>query len=180
MKKIKYSITTFIEELKQIIRLQGSNLSSSISQNEKEKEGFVTVQHDLDILTKMHERQPHIIAKYDDKVVGYALSMVKDFKNDIEVLKPMFVKIDTLLNKERSYIVMGQICIDKEYRKQGIFRGLYHKMRSELNNQYDFLITEVASSNNRSLQAHYAIGFKDILVYESDKTTWHLLQWDWR
>ncbi len=180
MIKIKYKVTTFVEELQQIINLQYNNLPSSISQTEKEKEGFVTVQHDIDILTKMHEQQPHIIAKHDNKVVGYALSMVQSFKNDIEVLQPMFAKIDTLLHGGISYIVMGQICIDKTYRKQGIFKGLYHKMRSELSDQYDCLITEVASNNHRSLQAHYAIGFKDLLVYKSCEITWHIVQWDWK
>lgn len=180
MKNITYTTTTSIDELQQILKLQQSNLPASISNNEKEKEGFVTVQHDLEILKKMHHLEPHIIAKDDNNVIGYALSMVRSFKEDIDVLKPMFVKIDHLLNADTSYIVMGQVCIDKEYRKQGIFRGLYHKMQEELNNKYDVLITEVAANNTRSLNAHYAIGFTDLLVYEADGVTWHLVQWHWK
>ncbi|GAA4275310.1 GNAT family N-acetyltransferase [Aquimarina mytili] len=180
MKKIDYTIATTLKELEQIIQLQKNNLSSSISKNEKQKEGFVTVQHDLEILKKMNDKQPHIIAKHGNAVTGYALCMVKDFKNEIEVLKPMFTKIDTQINPKKSYVVMGQICIDKEYRKQGIFRGLYYKMRDELKLKYDLLITEVAANNNRSLQAHYAVGFKDLLVYDADKVTWHIVKWDWK
>ncbi len=181
MKKINYTIVSTIEELRQIIQLQRTNLPSSISMTEKQKEGFVTVQHDLDVLERMNDVQPHIIAKDGNNVVGYALSMVKDFKDDIEVLKPMFDKIDTQIDHKVSYIVMGQICIDKAYRKQGIFRGLYYKMRDELKSKYDLLITEVAANNNRSLQAHYTVGFTDLLVYDSDGvTTWHIMQWDWK
>ncbi len=180
MKNIRYTVTSSTDELKQILQLQQSNLSSSISKNEKEKEGFLTVKHDLDILKKMHDQEPHIIAKDANTVVGYTLSMVQGFKNDIDVLKSMFAKIDDQLNEQTSFIVMGQVCVDKEYRKQGIFRGLYHKMRDELNNKYDLLITEVAAHNTRSLHAHYAIGFTDFLIYDSDGVTWHLIQWDWK
>ncbi len=180
MKNITYTTTSSINELQQILKLQQSNLPASISKTEKENEGFVTVQHDLEILKKMHQLEPHIIAKDHDNVIGYALSMVRSFKEHIDVLKPMFVKIDNLLNTDTSYIVMGQVCIDKEYRKQGVFRGLYRKMQEELNNKYDVLITEVAANNTRSLNAHYAIGFTDLLVYEADRVTWHLVQWHWK
>ncbi|MCK8524229.1 GNAT family N-acetyltransferase [Aquimarina sp. D1M17] len=180
MKNIRYTTTSSKRELEQILQLQKNNLSSSISKEDKEKEGFVTVEHDLELLTKMHTKEPHIIAKDDDKVVGYALSMVREFKEDIEVLEPMFSKIDTQLRNLNTYIVMGQVCIDKNYRKQGIFRGLYNKMKDELNHKYDVLITEVAANNIRSLNAHYAIGFSDLLIYNDNGITWHLVQWDWK
>lgn len=180
MKNLIYTLTTCDEELEQIIKLQQNNLPSSISKKEKEAEGFVTVQHDISILKKMNSKQPHIIAKDKDKVVGYALSMLKDFKEDVEILKPMFAMIDNHLDPSTSYIVMGQICIDKAYRKQGIFRGLYHAMRNELQKKYDFLITEVASNNIRSLQAHQAVGFTTLITYESDNIQWHLIYWDWK
>ena len=176
---ISYTITSSTEELKQIIVLQQHNLPTSISQEEKKKEGFVTVQHDLSILQKMNDKQPHIIAKDRDKVVGYALCMHRDFKDEIEILRPMFAQIEKYVNPSESYITMGQICVDKAYRKQGIFRGLYHKMQDELNGKYNVLITEVAANNTRSLHAHYAVGFTDLLVYESDGVKWHLIHWNW-
>ncbi len=180
MKNITYTIANSVEELHQIIALQRNNLVTSVSQEEREKEGFVTVEHNITILKKMNDLQPHIIARDGDRVVGYALSMVKEFRNEIEILKPMFSKIDTSLDSTNSYITMGQICIDKAYRKQGMFRGLYYKMRDELMNTYDLLITEVAANNLRSLQAHHAVGFETLLVYESNGIEWNLIQWDWK
>ncbi|GAA0713095.1 hypothetical protein GCM10009430_04350 [Aquimarina litoralis] len=176
---IIYTIASKDEELHQILALQQSNLSESISSNEKQKEGFVTVKHNFDILKKMNTQQPHIIAKHNDKIVGYALCMTKDFGNDIEVLKPMFAKIDTLIEPRINYIVMGQVCVDKTYRRQGILRGLYQKMKSSLQEKYSLLITEVASNNKRSLEAHSAIGFKDLIVYQADTIEWHIISWDW-
>ncbi|AXT62139.1 GNAT family N-acetyltransferase [Aquimarina sp. AD10] len=177
---INFTIATSEEELQQIITLQRKNLTASISTNEKQKEGFVTVQHDIEVLKKMNDTQAHIIAKSGDTVVGYALSMVKEFQDEIEILKPMFAKIDEILNPTTTYITMGQICIDKAYRKQGLFRGLYQTMKKELSKKYELLITEVAASNTRSLQAHYAVGFSDLLVYTSNDVIWHIVQWDWQ
>lgn len=176
---ITYTIASKDEELHQILALQQSNLSESISSNEKQKEGFVTVKHNFDILKKMNTRQQHIIAKHDDKVVGYTLCMTIDFGNDIEILQPMFAKIDTLIEPKTNYIVMGQVCVDKAYRRQGIFRGLYQKMKSSLQEKYSLLITEVASNNQRSLEAHRAIGFKDVIIYQADTIEWHIVSWDW-
>jgi len=177
---ITYSIASTLDELQQILALQQKNIIPSISKEEKETEGFVTVEHDLEILKKMNDLEPHIIAKDQDKVVGYALSMVQACKNDIEVLKPMFERIDALPDTNPSYMVMGQVCIAKAYRKKGIFKALYHTMKSRFSSKYDVLITEVAQNNTRSLQAHYAVGFTDMLVYNTEQTTWHIVQWDWR
>ncbi|WP_378186236.1 GNAT family N-acetyltransferase [Aquimarina sp. W85] len=180
MKNIIYTTVTLVEELHQIIKLQQENLPIAVTAEEKEKEGFVTVQHTISILKKMNDQEPHIIAKDQNSVVGYALCMTQKFKNDIEILKSMFIEIDKHLNSDISYIIMGQICIDKAYRKQGVFRGLYAKMREELNEKYDLLITEVAADNIRSLKAHDALGFETLTTYKSNGIKWHLIKWDWR
>jgi predicted GNAT superfamily acetyltransferase len=176
---IDYKRATTDEELLQILKLQQLNFSSSISEEEKEKEGFVTVQHDFNILKSMNEKCQHIIAIHENKVVGYALSMVREFQEKVEVLKPMFVEIEKHIENQSSYLVMGQICVDKEFRKKGVFRGMYAFMRQELHQLYDFLITEIDSSNKRSIDAHYAIGFKQLHTYNSDHQDWEIVVWDW-
>ena len=168
------------EELLQILTLQQSNFPSSISNEEKTKEGFVTVQHDFKILKSMNDKCQHIIATYDNEVIGYALSMVKEFQENIEVLKPMFVEIEKHKKNQSSYLVMGQICVDKEFRKKGVFRGMYTFMRRELRQQYDTLITEIDSRNKRSIDAHYAIGFKQLQMYNADNQDWEIVSWDWK
>jgi predicted GNAT family N-acyltransferase len=176
---ITYKRAKIDEELQQILKLQQSNFSSSISEEEKTKEGFVTVQHDFDILKSMNEKCQHIIAIHDHKVIGYALSMVKELQEKIEVLKPMFQEIEKHIESQSSYLVMGQICVDKEFRKKGVFRGMYAFMRQELHQQYDLLITEIDSSNKRSIDAHYAVGFKQLHTYYANNQDWEIVVWDW-
>ena len=164
-------------ELEQILALQKRNLRENLDLEEKEVEGFVTISHDLEILRKMNATCPHILAKSGNKVVGYALCMHPKHSNDIPLLKPMFKKTDHALKEEFKYMAMGQICIDKAFRRRGIFTGLYKYMQDELKAEYDLIITEVDSDNKRSLGAHYKVGFTDLIVYQSDSRTWHLIQW---
>lgn len=179
MKRIFYKRASTLDELEQIRTLQLQNSSQNISAEEKLQEGFVTVQHSVALLEQMNYACAHIIAKDNDIVVGFALVMLSSFRNKIEVLIPMFERIDELVPKDKTYVVMGQICVDKNYRKQGIFRGLYHFYKEELHHEFDFLITEVAAINIRSMHAHDAIGFKIIDTYNEDGIEWNIILWDW-
>lgn len=166
-------------ELYEILQLQKQNLSQHISPLEQENEGFVTVHHTFDILHKMNEVCNHCIAKVDDKVIGYALCMDPLFKDEIAILTPMFQQIDdSLIDRDphlTNYIVMGQICIDKAYRKKGVFRGLYNFMKEELKSEYSCIITEVDAKNSRSSKAHKAIGFELLKTYVMDAVLWELV-----
>ncbi|WKL45545.1 GNAT family N-acetyltransferase [Flavobacterium sp. ZE23DGlu08] len=179
MKPILYKRASTLNELEQIRALQLQNSSQNISSEEKLQEGFVTVQHSVALLEQMNSACAHIIAKDNDAVVGFALVMLSGFRNEIKALIPMFERIDELVPKDKTYVVMGQICVDKSHRKQGIFRGLYHFYREELQHQFDYLITEVAAINLRSMQAHEAIGFKIIDTYNEDGIVWNIILWDW-
>jgi GNAT superfamily N-acetyltransferase len=179
MKPILYKRASTLDELEQIRTLQLQNSSENISSEEKLQEGFVTVQHSVALLEQMNSACAHIIAKDNDIVVGFALVMLSAFRNEIKVLIPMFERIDELVPKDKTYVVMGQICVDKNYRKQGIFRGLYHFYKEELQHQFDYLITEVAAINLRSMQAHEAVGFKIIDTYQEDGIVWNIMLWDW-
>ena len=171
------------EELQQILSLQKINLRNVQSKPEEETEGFVTVCHTMELLRKMNEKEPHIIIKSGDKVVAYALCMVPEFRNDIPELKAMFALLDEIVDKsgenQSNYLVMGQICIDKEYRGLGLFRKLYAYYFERFKNKYDCILTEVASRNTRSLNAHLNTGFKEIYRYtEPGIEDWVVLKKD--
>lgn len=173
--RIITTICSSENELLQILNLQQRNRPSTLSSEEKIEEGFVTVSHSLEMLTKMNSVYPHIIAKEGDTVVGYALCMHPSFRNDIEILKPMFTEIDTLVEEPESYMIMGQICIDRAYRKMGIFRKLYQAMKAHIQPQFKVIITEVDIKNTRSLNAHYGVGFIDLKTYNSGGQEWKLI-----
>lgn len=172
---VVYKRASDAEELDQILKLQLQNLSTRLSPAERQKEGFVTIEHTFELLDRMNAVCPHVIAKDEDKVVGYALCMHPKFADEINILKPMFNKIKATLADSISYIVMGQICIAREYRNKGVFRKLYETMKQAVQPEFDCIITEVDAKNTRSLSAHYAIGFNDLKTYSSGRQQWHLI-----
>ena len=172
---VVYKQADTLKELEQILDLQQRNLPKNISQEESTKEGFVTVEHTMDVLQAMNEVCGHIIAVDESQVVGYALCMHPKFAEDIEVLRPMFHEIDKALKGKVNYIAMGQICVAKTHRGQGIFRKLYHTMKEKLPKGFDTIITEVDGKNPRSLAAHAAIGFKTLAIYHSGGKEWHVI-----
>lgn len=175
---IQYTRVTTIDELEQILALQKNNAIDAIPSIEKRNEGFVSVSHTYDILKQMNDACPHIIAKDGGLVVGYALVMLKEFRDEISILSRMFETAAELLG-DKNYLAMGQICISKEYRKQGIFRGMYSFYKEQLQNEYDCLLTEVATENSRSLNAHLSVGFEVLKKQKTDAISWELLCWFW-
>ncbi len=162
-------------ELIQILELQQKNLNAVLEESERKQEGFVTVSHNLDLLREMNNACPHIIALANDEVIGYALCMHPKLAHTLDVLKPMFHEIKKTLPKIENYLVMGQICIAKNYRQQGVFRKLYETMQISIAPNYTSIVTEVDRKNTRSLNAHYAIGFKHLKSYPSAGHQWELI-----
>ena len=170
-----YKQADSLKELEQILELQQRNLPKTISEDESAKEGFVTVEHTLNLLKSMNDVCGHIIAVDDGQVVGYALCMHPQFANDIEVLRPMFQEIDKTIKGQVNYMAMGQICVAKSHRGQGIFRKLYQTMQEKLPEGFDTIITEVDGKNKRSLAAHTAIGFQELKRYYALDKEWVII-----
>ena len=184
MEEIIFKRADTSEELMQILNLQRFNIKQSLSKDAIKKEGFVTVSHSFEVLKRMNDASPHILAKADDKVIAYALCMLNSFRNDVPILAPMFNHMDTIMESKGllslNYLIMGQICIDKTYRKQGLFKRLYHYFKTELQSQFDAVITEVSIKNTRSLEAHKAVGFQVLDQHTVDGQDWELIIWRWK
>ena len=183
---ITYTTANTQSDLEGILTLQKANLAQGLTMEEIQSQGFVTVNHTSDLLKKLNDYEKHVIAKYNEKVIGYLLAMTQKSKLDIPILFPMFSVFETIFFKgkkitDHNYLVVGQVCIDKEYRGQGILDHCYAAYKEYYSNKYDFAITEIANTNLRSLNAHKRIGFKEIHSYIGpDKTEWIVVVWDWK
>ena len=177
--------TSGISDLLQILELQKKNLAPNLSREETLSQGFVTVNHSLEMLEIMHRLAPSIIIKDNGKVVAYALTMLCECSTLVPELKSMFYGFDSLRwngkpVNEYDYYVMGQICIDKAYRGQGLFEMLYFKHKEVYQSQFDFIITEVATRNTRSMKAHKRIGFETVHTHTDELDEWEVIVWDWQ
>jgi hypothetical protein len=175
---------THVEELKELLALQQKFLRGTTSADEENEQGFLTVPHTLNLLEQMHSLQPSVIVKHNNAVAGYALVMKQECRGIIPVLVPMFENLDRIVYnnqplKNYSYYVMGQVCVDKPFRSQGVFDMLYQKHKELFREEFDFVVTEISTRNHRSLNAHKRFGFKTIGTFKDETDEWEIVLWDW-
>jgi GNAT superfamily N-acetyltransferase len=172
-------------DLQDILALQGQNLRDRVSPEEATREGFVTVSHTLDVLERMHALAPSVIARQGDALAGYALMMPLEAREAVPALAPMFTQFDALTWQGRAlsasrYYVMGQVCVAQAFRGQGVFDALYRGHRDAYAPRYDFMLTEIATRNTRSMRAHARVGFQVLHTYRDALDEWAVVLWDWR
>ena len=172
------------DELEQIYLLNQLNLKQNVSAAEREQEGFVSWLYSIDLLEEMHQLAPSIIVKDGAKVVGYALTTLAEARAFHPDLEEMFHNLEEVRYKERSlfsyqFYCMGQICVAKDYRGQGLVNSLYQKHKELYSAQYDFLLTEISIRNPRSQKAHEKVGFRTIHTHRDSMDEWNVVVWEW-
>ena len=185
MRSLVYTTSKSDKDLLGILELQRKNHPANLLAEEISTQGFVTVIHSLENLRNLNVIQPHIICKNNGKVIAYLLAMTAKSKNEIPVLIPMFKIFERLIFKEKpiseyNYVVVGQVCVDKNYRGMGILDKCYLEYKFHLKDKYDFAITEISSRNLRSIKAHKRIGFSEIYKYASqNQEEWSVVILEW-
>jgi len=181
---LKASIVTTQNELSQIYHLNQRNLKQNLNEETRKHEGFVTWLYSMELLEKMHQLSPSIIIKDADYLAAYALTTLKEAKTFHPDLELMFCNLETVWYKNKplsdyKFYCMGQICVDEKFRGLGLVLMLYVKHKEVYSNQYDFILTEISTSNTRSLKAHEKIGFKTIHTYKDSVDEWKVVVWEW-
>jgi hypothetical protein len=178
-----YTIGTLRDdEIEALLDLQRANLKQNLDAQTIDSQGFVSFTYDIPTMQRMIAAAPTIIARADDgTIVGYALSATLDFSATNELLAPLATfsqKISPLSN--RQFYLCGQVCVREGWRGLGVFDALYEGHRRVLGSSYDCIVTEIADENQRSLNAHYRVGFKTIHRYTEGVIDWHVVAWDFK
>ncbi len=182
---LHFKPATTIIELEGILSLQAANLERNITIKTLESQGFVTVNHDFELLQRMNNLEAHIIGKDAEIVGAYCLAMVRAMRNEVPVLVPMFEMIDQQYYqgqavKEMNYIVVGQVCVGEAYRAMGNFDALYTAYKAFLSPRYECCITEIATRNQRSIRAHQRVGFELLHRFVAPNgEEWDIVIWKW-
>jgi hypothetical protein len=173
------------EELADILTLHLQNLKKNLSDEEKEKEGYVTAEYDMALLRELHEIKPSVIAKDGSKVVGYIIVATKNFYGKHALLDDLYDTVDKIEYKNvplgsSQYALCGQICVDKSYRGLGLTQKMYDFYRQGLKNEFQYCATSVALANPRSLKAHLNSGFEVIKTHGYENKGYHVILLDLR
>ncbi|MDE3144232.1 MAG: GNAT family N-acetyltransferase [Bacteroidota bacterium] len=171
-------------ELEGIKKLQSENLNTNISAEEAASQGFLSAVYSVEFLKIMHDASPSVIAVDEDVVVGYALVSTKEIRHHHDLLADLFNAIDKINYqgvslKEANYVVVGQLCVAKNYRGRGLVQQMYQHFRDCLQNEFDYCLTDVAKANPRSLKAHLTTGFEIINTLTYGGISWDVVMWDW-
>lgn len=169
-----------IRDIAAMKALQMAGLRTNISAEEATGEGFLTAIYSIELLTKMHELAPAIIAKVQDTIVGFILVAPPPLREYTEVLGTMFDAIDQHLTNGETYIGVGQLCVGKGYRGKGIATQMYQFFQKEYSPFYECLVCDVHQENVPSLRAHKKVGFERLSTVSFQASPWELLVWRWR
>lgn len=177
---VQIKLLSIDDEILQIKQLQEKNLRQHLREEEAASQGFLTASYPFEYLKEMNAVFPSVIATDDARVVGYALITTQASRNGHDLIQDLFNNIDRCryhgeILKHARYVVVGQLCVDKEYRGQNLVKRMYDYFASVVRDQYDFMITDVDCDNHRSLKAHAKAGFQviDSLVYGGK--TWDIV-----
>src|ERR1017187_4246890 len=145
----KIKLVTEFSELKGIKTLQDENLKRNLPDLEAEVQGFVTAEYSVEFLQALHEESPSVIAKDGGLVVGYALVTTKSIRHQHELLSDLFDSIDKIVYNNQSlkyanYVVVGQLCVAKNYRGRGLVQQMYKHFKISLSEKFDYCLTDIA------------------------------------
>ena len=173
-----------VSELEGILALQRRNLKRCLSESEADEQGFLIAEYNLAYLQQMQAQRPSVVAVDDGRVVGYALVVTQEVRKGLPFISDLFDEIDRIsyrggLLAGTDYVVVGQLCVDKGYRGQGLVDRLYGCFRASLERHYRCGVTDIARANRRSLKAHQKVGFEVIHAIEYEGRTWDVVLWDW-
>ena len=183
---IEFTTVSTPREVDQILALQAENHRDRVDAATALRDGFTSVRHDPGVLQAMNREFPAAIAKSGDELAGYCLMMPQGFREQVPILQPMFALLDGLqwrgepLAGNPRWFVMGQVCVARDFRGQGVFDGLYDQLRRSYAPRFDFVVTEISQRNARSMRAHRRVGFETMHVYPDGDETWEVVAWDWR
>jgi GNAT superfamily N-acetyltransferase len=176
-------LATSDDHLQGILDLQRRNHVHAIPADVQSREGFVFVEHTLPLLARMRAASPQAIALHDGRVVGYCLSLLPSLRDAVPVLAPMFEQFGRCTWRgrplaEHGYVVGGQVCVDRDFRGQGLLAGLYDQLRLALASTCELCVTEIATRNVVSVRSHERMGFEPIAHYDDGREAWVIVAWD--
>ncbi|KAJ3346298.1 hypothetical protein HDU91_007083 [Kappamyces sp. JEL0680] len=146
-------------------------------------------EYSVEFLAQMHQATPAVVAVDGlGCVVGYALAVDQSLALGHSLLSELCRTIqDQVVHSTdpSSFVMVGQLCIAREWRGKGLVSQLYQHFRHIYAPAFQRCITDLSEWNLRSLRAHEKVGFTVVHSFSgADATTsgqtWHIICWDWR
>ncbi len=170
------------DDFEQMVLLQNKNLVSVLNSSEK-ADGFLSGAFSAEEFKAMDEDLCVLICSDNKHMCGYlCVSSIESNKNVPLVVAMVkcfpHIKYQEKLLKDYNIAIAGPVCIDKEYRGQGILLNLYNTLPQFLVKEHpelDLYAVLISASNQRSVNAHKKLGMKIVGEYEYENNIYLIL-----
>ena len=161
-----------------ILSLQEKNLYSKLNEDER-KNGFVTTPFTVSQMEEILEQNGLFVALNEqNNIVAYVFAGSWKYFEQWEIFNFMVSRFPQLsfqgqaITTENSF-QYGPICIDKNYRGQGIINLIFEEMRLELLKKYPISVTFINKVNVISEKAHTKkLGWEIIDEFQFNNNTY--------
>ena len=159
------------DDYRDILLLNEANFRGNLSDADR-GDGFLSAIFTAKQIAAMAEELGIMVATVEDKVAGFLCAFRNDFDHGSPVVATMIASYERMqfegkpLSAYRSY-AYGPVCIDKPYRRKGLFRGLYEAQRRDLTGLFEIGVALVSRDNLHSLHAHvFGLGMTEVGDFE--------------
>ncbi|MCZ8227711.1 GNAT family N-acetyltransferase [Flavobacterium sp.] len=154
---IKITIATE-KDIPGIVALHQTNLVVNLTEVEKQG-GFVTTALTVAQIQTVIQQQGVFIAKDDNSIIGFIIAADWEFFKQWPIFEYMIQLFPSFSFKNfeittTNSFQYGPICIDKNYRGQGIITELFDYMRIQMMEKYPLSLTFINKINIPSYKAH--------------------------
>lgn len=164
------------EDFEQIVILQNKYQASSLSSSDK-TDGFLSGAFSVEQLKSMDEDIGVFVCKDKDLVRGYLCAGSVKYNKGVPIVAAMldcFPHINYQGKTLSTYniAISGPVCIDKDYRGQGLFFSLYHHLTTFLLSErpeLELYVVFVSTQNQRSINAHKKLGMEIVGQFSFNK-----------
>lgn len=182
---ITLDLATTDAHFQQILDLQRRYHAGTLTRDVQVREGFVFAEHSAPLLRRMSAELPQAVVLSDDVVVGYCLTLPRSLHHEVPAIAPMFEQFSRCAYRGRpllacTFLVGGQVCVDRAYRGRGLMGRLYEHVRRSAPSEYELCVTEIATRNQVSIRAHAKVGFEEIGQYSDGREEWVIVAWPLR
>ena len=145
-------------DLPSLLELQEANLFGNLP-TEQHNDGFLSARFAADQFAQMNRDAAVVVAEDHGRIVGYACSASVDFSRQFPILDAMITTFGRLTYLSTTLIdarvcIYGPVCVDRNFRRRGVLRGLISGLKAELAGQFDVAAAFISKANSHSLGAH--------------------------
>lgn len=172
-----------LKDIPGILSLQEKYLFRNLSEEER-KAGFVTTPFTTAQIEEIIKKDGLFIALNNDIIIAYVFAGSWKYFEQWEIFNFMVSRFPQLSFREQNITTdnsfqYGPICIDKNYRGQGVINQIFETMRLVFKEKYPISITFINKINTISEKAHtIKLGWEIIDEFKFNNNTYIGLAFD--